>query len=318
MPTSARPWLPERALLRHCWKTRTSEERTLRCGLPSQQRCERELQRCDRNRCEVRTRHLQLYQGATLLNSQFTWIRTCVTSSYITRTFLVQTSRDENLTALAALNLDDSDFSDAQLVERVHCGRARQRGLHSGRPSRCETFVPEATTRTDNLIWPDHEIRGLELVAGETLTVRGTDLVAPGGRDVVTVASKLIIGDGATLQLGSQLFEGDQGSFVSTPNVSIGSNIPIELGGTLLVSGALPEIGETLDLFDWPEPLAPDNLFSRIELPPNTVWDVSQLYTTGEITLVPEPANPTLVVIALGTLAFCCRALPLPHTGTSR
>ena len=77
----------------------------------------------------------------------------------------------------------------------------------------------------------------------------------------------------------------------------------------MLVSGVLPEIGETLDLFDWPEPLAVGNAFSQVELPPGTVWDLSQLYTTGEITLIPEPVSSAMFVVALVSLV-CCYRIP--------
>jgi uncharacterized protein YjbI with pentapeptide repeats len=205
----------------------------------------------------------------------------------------------------AALNLVNADFTDAQLIgadisvdlnvlQNADFSRADLRDAFR--------FEPDPTSRTDNVIWPDSEIRGLALSAGDALTVRGIEFISPADRDVVAVTGGMAIGDGATLHLVRQQFDGGLGSFASTPNLSIASNIPIELGGTLLVSGVLPDIGETLDLFDWPEPLAVGNTFSQVELPPGTVWDLSQLYTTGEITLIPEPANSAMFVIALVSL----------------
>jgi hypothetical protein len=68
-------------------------------------------------------------------------------------------------------------------------------------------------------------------------------------------------------------------------------------------------IGQTFDLFDWP--IAPTNGTFDVVTDPRHVWDLSNLYTTGEVQLVsvvPEPA--TLVILLISCLvpyALQCR-----------
>jgi len=61
------------------------------------------------------------------------------------------------------------------------------------------------------------------------------------------------------------------------------------------------QVGRTLDLFDWTG-VSPTGAFT-VESP--YTWDLSQLYTTGEVTLlaVPEPSSLLLLVLAVGCLA---------------
>ena len=45
-------------------------------------------------------------------------------------------------------------------------------------------------------------------------------------------------------------------------------------------------VGVTFPLFDWQRQLSPGNQFDRLAIAPEHVWDVSQLYATGEVTLL--------------------------------
>jgi len=84
----------------------------------------------------------------------------------------------------------------------------------------------------------------------------------------------------------------------------------LALGGTLdvdLLYGFRPQAGQTFDILDFD----PENLsgrFSAFDLPDlggGLLWDTSNLYSTGAITVVPEPA--TLALVALGALALVRR-----------
>jgi hypothetical protein len=82
------------------------------------------------------------------------------------------------------------------------------------------------------------------------------------------------------------------------------------LAGTLdvdLLGGFQPQAGQTFDILDFdPEDLS--GRFSAFDLPDlggGLSWDTSNLYTTGTITVIPEPT--TLVLLALGGLALIRR-----------
>ncbi len=82
-------------------------------------------------------------------------------------------------------------------------------------------------------------------------------------------------------------------------SISFAPGIPVTLGGTLELSFAAgvdieAQIGRTFHIFDWTgvTPAGAFNLSSPY------AWDVSQLYTSGQATLVPEPSCLSLLVLA--------------------
>ena len=105
----------------------------------------------------------------------------------------------------------------------------------------------------------------------------------------ITVDQHLAMGPGGTLRM---VFEAD--AWDST--ISFAPGIPVTLGGTLELTFAADvnlasQVGRTFDLFDWTG-VTPTGAFA-ISSP--YAWDLSNLYTTGEVTLtaVPEPARST-------------------------
>ena len=50
------------------------------------------------------------------------------------------------------------------------------------------------------------------------------------------------------------------------------------------------------------ENLEQTNRFDQIELPPGTEWDLSELYATGQVTLISVPEPRTFVGMVLGIL----------------
>jgi hypothetical protein len=107
---------------------------------------------------------------------------------------------------------------------------------------------------TENLIWPDGHIRGLDLNAGGLLVVRDYDecklwWCSPPGPIPIMVDEHLTMGPGGMLRM---VFEAD--AWDST--ISFAPSIPVTLGGTLELTFAADvnpatQLGRTFDLFDW-------------------------------------------------------------------
>jgi uncharacterized protein YjbI with pentapeptide repeats len=155
-----------------------------------------------------------------------------------------------------------------------------------------------------NAIRPDGMVVELDLVGGEELVVRDDDGVSdpppdlwwlqPRPRIPITVHDRVAISNGAVLSL---VFESDPWDSL----ISFEPGILVQLGGTLELTFATDvdpasQVGRTLHIFDWTG-VTPNDTFG-IESP--YLWDVSQLYSTGEVTLlaIPEPASYVLTCLA--------------------
>jgi uncharacterized protein YjbI with pentapeptide repeats len=157
------------------------------------------------------------------------------------------------------------------------------------------------STITTNLILPNGHINGLDLDAGGMLVVRDYDgkptssSSGLNGTIPITVDQQFAMGAGGILRT---VFEAD--AWDST--ISFAPGIPVTLGGTLdLVfsdgTNLASQVGRTFDLFDWTG-VAPTGAFF-VESP--YAWNLSNLYTSGEVTLTAVPEPPALV---LSTLAL--------------
>jgi hypothetical protein len=111
----------------------------------------------------------------------------------------------------------------------------------------------------------------------------------------ITVDQHLAMGPGGKLRL---VFQAD--AWDST--ISFAPGIPVTLGGTLELTFATDvnlasQIGRTFDLFVWTG-VTPTGAFT-FSSPYG--WDLSNLYTTGEVTLtaIPEPRALFLLGFAL-------------------
>jgi uncharacterized protein YjbI with pentapeptide repeats len=157
---------------------------------------------------------------------------------------------------------------------------------------------------TTNLIWPDGHIRGLDLDGGGLLIVRDYDgnanppyplpLIPP--LSIVT-DNYLEMGLGGTLRM---VFEAD--AWDST--ICFSPGIPVSLGGTLELTFAADanpatQLGRTFDLFDWTG-VTPTGAFAVAS---SYRWDLSKLYTSGEVTLTAIPESRTLLLLAFAFTA---------------
>jgi hypothetical protein len=147
---------------------------------------------------------------------------------------------------------------------------------------------------TTNLILTNGHINGLDLNAGGLLVVRD-------GPIPIAINQHLMIGPGGALRM---VFEKD--AWDST--IYFAPGIPVTLGGTLELTFAdevnpVGQIGRTFDLFDWTG-VAPTGTFA-VSSP--YAWDLSNLYTTGQVTLtaIPEPSTVMLLIlVAAGALIY--------------
>ena len=93
--------------------------------------------------------------------------------------------------------------------------------------------------------------------------------------------------------------------------ISFAPGIPVTLGGTLELTFAddvnlASQVGRTFDLFDWTG-VNPTGAFA-VSSP--YVWDLSNLYTTGEVTLtaIPEPSSSVVAQPGFGGVSSQCAA----------
>ena len=179
---------------------------------------------------------------------------------------------------LAAQNLTNADFRGATLTGANLSG-ADARGAHFD-------YDPFTGANTSNLIHSFGHIAGLDLTAGASLVLRDYDGYAGVGLLPIVVDQHLATDATGTLRL---VFDADP--WDST--ISFAPGIPVALGGTLDLNFALgvdvaTKSGRTIDLFDWTG-VTPTGTFTVSS--PYT-WDLSNLYTTGEVTLTAAPSLP--------------------------
>jgi uncharacterized protein YjbI with pentapeptide repeats len=153
---------------------------------------------------------------------------------------------------------------------------------------------------TTNLILPSGRISGLHL-EGDGLVIRDYDGDARYSSTQplpITIDQHFTMAHGGTLRM---VFEAD--AWDST--ISFAPGIPVTLGGTLELTFAADvnpatQVGRTFDLFNW-ESVSPTGAF---EVSSPYRWNLSNLYTTGEVTLtaVPEPASIALAAAVVGMI----------------
>ncbi len=159
----------------------------------------------------------------------------------------------------------------------------------------------ETAGSTRNTILPRGQIEGLELLADERLVVRDH-----AGKDLpIAVDTLMSLDPDAFLQMA---FADDAWS----STLSFEPGIAVTLGGTLeltLAAEADPAelLGATFGLFDF-EGVTPGGQFGQVVTEPGLVWDLSNLYSSGEVTLtaVPEPSTLMLLSLAAAALLAAC------------
>jgi uncharacterized protein YjbI with pentapeptide repeats len=203
-----------------------------------------------------------------------------------------------NLTnaSLLEATLTNSDLTGANLT-----GAYLYNSDLTGADFRGAQGVNLAGDVSSNAILPDGKIAGLALTAGERMLVRHyVGLPDANGRPPIPVMieDRLIMARGSVLQL---LFDAEPWDSL----ISFEPGIPVQIAGVLELTFAdhvdvATQLGRTLDLFDWTG-VSPSFQF---EIRSPYLWDMTNLYTTGEVTLVAVPEPTACAIICLSLAGF--------------
>jgi uncharacterized protein YjbI with pentapeptide repeats len=194
----------------------------------------------------------------------------------------------------AGQNLTNSFFFSATLEGADFTG-ADMRGV---------TYIGWFSATTVNLIWPNGYVVGLDLNSGGVLVLRDYDgnpsplYSDPIPPIPIRIDQHLSMGPGGTLRM---VFEAD--AWDST--ISFARGIPVALGGTLELTFAdnvnlASQLGRRFDLFDWTG-VNPSGAFA-VASP--YAWNLSNLYTTGEVTLISIPEPTSMALAAAGVVGL--------------
>lgn len=182
----------------------------------------------------------------------------------------------------------------------------------------------------------------LELAAGAALASTTFDVKGGARLDLRDLVGGLTLGAGKSIKgggtvlgdlvVGGKVAPGESPGILSVGNVRFasGGTLEIELGGTVrgtgydvlassgnmvlqegsalvvtLVNSFIPDLGDQFDILDF---AGASGHFTTIDLPPlgsGLSWDTGDLYTSGTISVAPEPA--AVLLLALGGLAVVAR-----------
>jgi uncharacterized protein YjbI with pentapeptide repeats len=208
--------------------------------------------------------------------------------------FSTYSTSNSNLTGanLGQANLTNADFRGYELEDGIILGANLTNANLSGADSRGANFQYATLTgaTTTNLIQSNGHIAGLNLTSGESLTVRDYDgnpaVSPPIGPIPIVVDGHLAMNATSTLRL---VFDADPWN----STISFAPGIPVARGGTLELMfsqdvNLASQVGRTIDLFDWTG-VNPTGAFTVSS--PYT-WNLSKLYTTGEVTLTSQTPTP--------------------------
>ncbi|OHB54589.1 MAG: hypothetical protein A2Y12_09710 [Planctomycetes bacterium GWF2_42_9] len=175
-----------------------------------------------------------------------------------------------------------TDFSLSDLRGSMYWG-----GVNSGAIAR-------------NTIEANGKVSGLNLIDGDVLNIRNVSVPPFSGAPItfpiaVSVYTSMKVNEGGTVRF---ILDDKWASAVKMM-----SGISVDLGGTLELTFAdsisySSLVGTSFKLFNWNGRLQQGDVFNSIIYATGTQWDLSELYTTGTVTLIPEPA--TLSLLAIG------------------
>jgi autotransporter-associated beta strand protein len=169
----------------------------------------------------------------------------------------------------------------------VNLGTSGSRGTLDLTAKSAYTFGAGVTVNGDGTI---------NIGTGKAVTIAGN--FAPGNSPgIVNVTGDLTLASTATTTMqitgtGAGLFDR---AVVSGQ---------LAFGGTLALdnTGYTPVLNDSVDLFDWSSTTGAFSSISGTDLGSGYTWDTTALYSTGTITVVPEPATWGLLAFSLTTV----------------
>jgi uncharacterized protein YjbI with pentapeptide repeats len=257
------------------------------------------------------------FAGATVAEAKFEESGLTIAQLYSTASYLAKDLHEISLwdfdlsganlagqnlkgAGLGIANLTDTNLSGAnlmwaslgQVTSTTNLRCADLRSANTGSLSSAITY---------NMILPNGSINGLSLAAGESLTIRNN--YAPYTPVPIKVLTQMALDPTASLQF---VFDGRPwGSTISfgsgISSVSLDGELHLMLAPGVQFSDLM---GETFKLFDWTG-VSRSGGFDIIGDPH---WDTSHLYSSGEITFVPEPTALVLLgITAASVFAYAWR-----------
>jgi len=174
----------------------------------------------------------------------------------------------------------------------VNLGTSGSRGTLDLTAKSAYTFGAGVTVNGDGTI---------NIGTGKAVTIAGN--FAPGNSPgIVNVTGDLTLASTATTTMqitgtGAGLFDR---AVVSGQ---------LAFGGTLALdnTGYTPVLNDSVDLFDWSSTTGAFSSISGTDLGSGYTWDTTALYSTGTITVVPEPATWGLLAFSLTTVMVLLR-----------
>jgi uncharacterized protein YjbI with pentapeptide repeats len=203
-------------------------------------------------------------------------------------------SHDLSSINLFEKNLSGWNFASQKLFSSdfLHCVlNGADFTAADARGARLDASITAATT--SNFIGPSGHIIGLDLESDRQLVLRDfRNYFGSPAEFPIGVYEHLTMGPGGLLRM---VFEAD--TWDST--ISFAPGIPVTLGGTLELTFAdgvdvASQVGRSFDLFNW-DGVNPTGTFA-VASP--YAWNLTKLYTTGEVTLTAIPEPCTLVLFS--------------------
>jgi uncharacterized protein YjbI with pentapeptide repeats len=204
------------------------------------------------------------------------------------------------------INLAGWNFTDQNITNGNFSSNTMNNTNFTRADLRGASGIDLSTAITTNAILRDGQIKGLNLVSNEILKIcdynqdrSGRVIEIP-----IQIQNKMTMASDAMLKF---IFtDADWGS-----TISFATGIPVALNGCLDLTftedvNPADFLGVTFDLFNW-NGVTPTGQFASIRSAPGLKWNIDNLYTTGDVTLVGLPEPTTLVCLFFGGLTLLRR-----------